>query len=392
MPRITPQNVTIHDVARQSGVSYQTVSRVINNHVSVAAQTRERVLQAIAELNYRPSILAKSLVTKRSQLIGMVAYGTEQYGPSQVVQNVERCARSHGYEIILATLSQFKEQEIVHAVERLQQFGVDGLVLLTPYDAHDIVKRLGTHLPFIMIDATADVDGTTVSIDQVEGGHLATEHLIALGHRRILHVSGPIEWSDAELRYQGYLQSLERHGLTPLLRYEGDWSPGSGYAATTQALSDGLDFTAVLACNDQMALGVLKALREAGLAVPAQVSVVGFDDTPEAAFYDPPLTTVVQDFGLLGRRSLEELLRLVEQPQDRYRHFVFQPQLVLRGSSGPVASTDRGMDGRAVTNPALDILEAVPAHTGEAVNAAAGEDPVRKSRPSRARSRVTSGS
>ena len=335
MPRTTSQSVTIHDVAKLSGVSYQTVSRVINNHVSVAAQTRERVLQAIAELKYRPSILAKSLVTNRSQLIGMVAYGTEQYGPSQVVQNVERSARAHGYEVILATLSEFKELEILMVTARLRQFGVDGLVLLTPYDAHDIVKRLGNTLPFIMIDATADVDGTTVSIDQVEGGIMATEHLISLGHRSILHVSGPALWSDAELRYQGYLAALKRQGLTPLPRYEGDWSPGSGYILVQQACAAGLTFTAVLAGNDQMALGALKALKEAGLRVPEQVSVVGFDDTPETAYYDPPLTTVVQDFGLLGRKSLEELLRLIEEPQERFRHFVFQPQLTVRGTSGP---------------------------------------------------------
>ena len=335
MAKLAARSVTIHDVARQSGVSYQTVSRVINNHVSVADNTRARVLAAIDELNYRPSILAKSLVTKRSQLIGMVAYGTEQYGPSQVVQNVERSARSHGYEIILATLSEFKEQEILAATSRLQQFGVDGLVLLTPYDAHDIVKRLGTRLPFIMIDATADVDGTTVSIDQLEGGVIATEHLISYGHRQILHISGPNEWSDAELRYRGYVQALEARGLSALPRYEGDWSPGSGFACVGRALEAGLEFTAVLAGNDQMALGALRALKQAGLRVPEHVSVVGFDDTPETAYYDPPLTTVVQDFGLLGRKSLEELLRLIEQPQERFRHFVFQPQLVVRGTSGP---------------------------------------------------------
>jgi len=333
MVKPAAQSVTIHDVAKRSGVSYQTVSRVINNHVSVAAATRERVLKAIEDLNYRPSILAKSLVTKRSQLIGVVAYGTEQYGPAQVVQNVERSARTHGYEILLSTLSQFREREIQAAVERLQQFGVDGLVLLTPYDAHDIVKRIGTRLPFILIDATTDVDGPTVSIDQMEGGVLATDHLIQLGHTGILHVSGPDEWSDADLRYQGYLHSMARAGLTPLPRYTGDWSPASGYAATRQALTDGQPFTAVLAANDQMALGAMRAVREAGKRIPQDVSVLGFDDIPEAAYFDPPLTTVVQDFGLLGRKSLEELLRLVKEPQERVRHVVFQPQLVVRGTT-----------------------------------------------------------
>lgn len=332
------RSVTIHDVARHSDVSYQTVSRVINNHVSVAERTRARVLAAIEELDFRPSILAKGLVTRRSQLIGMVAYGTEQYGPAQVVRNVERSARSHGYEIILATLSAFREEEILAATSRLQQFGVDGLILLTPYDAHDILSRIGTHLPVIMIDAAADVDGTTVSIDQTQGAVIATEHLIALGHRQILHISGPVLWSDAELRYQGYVQALERHGLTPLPRQEGNWSPESGYRAVNAALESGLHFTAVLAGNDQMALGVLQALKHAGLSVPSQVSVVGFDDTPETAYYDPPLTTVVQDFGLLGRKSLEELIRRVDQPQERFRHFVFQPHLVVRGTTAPAAA------------------------------------------------------
>ncbi len=332
------QSVTIHDVARHSGVSYQTVSRVINNHASVAAHTRTRVLQVIEELNYRPSILAKGLVTKRSQLIGLIAYGTFHYGPSQVVQNVERCARSHGYETLLSTPSEFKEREILIAVERLQQFGVDGIVLLTPYDAHDIAKRLGTRVPFIMIDATADVEGPTVSIDQFEGGVLATEHLVNLGHKQILHVSGPSEWSDAELRYQGYVRTLERHNLAVLPRLEGDWSAESGFRAAQRALEDGLTFTAVFASNDQMALGVIKALRQAGLQVPHQVSVMGVDNTPETAFYDPPLTTVAQDFGLLGRRSLEELLRLIAQPLEQVRHFIFQPQLVVRASTAPPPS------------------------------------------------------
>lgn len=327
------QGVTIHDVARQSGVSYQTVSRVINNHPSVAVTTRARVQQAIEQLNYRPSLLAKSLVTRRSGLLGIIAYGTEQYGPSQLVQNVQRSARSENYEVLLVTLREFKEAAMLGAVERLRQFGVDGLLLLAPYDAHDIVRRLGAQVPFILVDATSDVNGTTVSIDQMEGAVIATEHLIALGHRSVLHISGPPEWSDADLRYQGYVQALRRHGLEDLPRFEGDWSPASGFAAMRRALEQGTKFSGVVVGNDQMALGALAALRHSGLRVPDQVSVVGFDDIPEAAFYDPPLTTVAQDFGLLGRKSLEELLRRIDDPQAQSRHVVFQPHLVERAST-----------------------------------------------------------
>ncbi|GHG33103.1 LacI family transcriptional regulator [Deinococcus indicus] len=334
MPKASPQQAaTIHDVAQRAGVSYQTVSRVINNHVNVAVPTRTRVLQAIEDLNYRPSLLAKSLVTRRSGLLGVVAYGTEQFGPSQVAQSIERSARSQGYEILRVTLREYEKNDMLSALSRLQQFGVDGMILLSPYNAHDIVRDLTSQVPFILVDGTTDVDGTTVSIDQFEGAALAVEHLLDLGHQQVLHISGPQPWSDAELRFQGYIQTMQRRGLPVLPRLEGDWSPASGHAAVRQALDMGLQFTAVFAANDQMALGALNALKGAGLSIPGDVSVVGFDDTPEAAYYDPPLTTVVQDFGLLGRKSFEELLRMIDQPQTHQRHIMFQPQLRLRSST-----------------------------------------------------------
>lgn len=334
------QSVTIHDVARRSGVSYQTVSRVINNHANVAQHTRERVQRTIEELGYRPSLLAKGLVTRRSQLIGVVAHGMNQYGPSQILQNVQESAHEVGYEIMLTTLQQVdleqvREQDVLTAVRRLQQFGVDGLVLLTNYDAHEIAQGLDGSLPVVMIDATADVHGPTVSIDQFEGAATATRHLAALGHQRLLHISGPPGWSDARLRREGFQSVVQQGGLDTLPTYEGDWSARSGFEATVRALEDGVTFTGVFASNDQMALGVLSALKERGLHVPADVSVVGFDDTPEAAYFDPPLTTIRQDFAQLGRKSLEELLRLIQEPAGRERHYVFGSHLVVRGTTAP---------------------------------------------------------
>ncbi|GBF06343.1 LacI family transcriptional regulator [Deinococcus aerius] len=337
MPKVAARGATIHDVARRAGVSYQTVSRVINNHVNVAPATRERVLHAIGELNYKPSLIAKGLVTRRSQLIGIVAYATDQYGPAQIVQQVEQSARRSGYESLLTTLRRFEAAEIVQAVARLQQFGVDGVVLLTPYDAHEIVPVIGASVPFILIDATTEVDGPSVSVDQFEGGRMATEHLVALGHRRILHVGGPPEWSDADLRYRGYRDVLAAHGLPELPRLNGDWSAQSGSQALEAALSGGLDFTAVFAGNDQMALGVMSALVRAGRRVPGEVSVVGFDGTPESAFYQPPLTTVQQNFAQLGRKSLEELIRRIQGQRLGASHHVFQPQLLVRDTTAPPA-------------------------------------------------------
>lgn len=338
--RARPQTVTIHDVAKHSGVSYQTVSRVINNHASVAQHTRERVQQSIQELGYRPSLLAKGLVTRRSQLIGVVAHGMNQYGPSQILQNVQESAHAVGYQIMLTTLQQVdlehvREQDVLTAARRLQQFGVDGLVLLTNYDAHDIADGLSGSLPFVMIDATADVHGPTVSIDQFGGAVTATRHLAMLGHQKLLHISGPPGWSDAKLRREGFESVAGQGGLDILPVYEGDWSAGSGHRATLRALDDGVNFTGVFASNDQMALGVLSALKERGLAVPGDVSVVGFDDTPEAAYYDPPLTTIRQDFAQLGRKSLEELLRLIQEPAGRERHYMFGSHMVVRATTAP---------------------------------------------------------
>lgn len=331
---------TIHDVAARAGVSYQTVSRVINAHASVAPATRARVEQAIQDLQYQPSLLAKSLVTRRSQLIGVIAHGMDQYGPSQILQSVQDSAHALGYEIMLTTLrqtdlTQVREQDVLSAAQRLQQFGVDGLVLLTNYDAHQIVGGLRGHLPFVLVDATADVHGPTISIDQFEGAAQATRHLVELGHRQLLHVGGPPGWSDARLRREGFTSVLTGAGLPLPPEYSGDWSAGSGHRALTRAIDDGVPFTAVFAANDQMALGVLRALSDRGLRVPHDVSVVGFDDTPESAYFEPPLTTIRQNFGQLGRRSLEELARLIRTPGEPERHFVFDSQLIVRQTTAP---------------------------------------------------------
>lgn len=327
------QAVTLRDVAQRSGVSYQTVSRVINNHANVAAATRQRVLEAIAEMHYQPSLLAKSLVTRRSNLIGVIAFGTGEYGPAQMVNTLQERARMVGYEIMLTTLQAFTIEEISAASRRLGQFGVDGLILFTPYSALNFAEALPHNVPLVMIDATPEVQSTTVSIDQREGGMLATRHLWSLGHRRILHLGGPIEWSDAALRAEGYGHFLSTVNAEPLPMYLGDWSAESGYRLMKQAQAEQVQFDAVFAANDQMALGAISALHQAGLRVPQDISVIGFDDTPESAFFIPPLTTIRQNFAAIGRKSLEELIRVIENVRTHDRHVIIEPELVIRAST-----------------------------------------------------------
>jgi DNA-binding LacI/PurR family transcriptional regulator len=338
MSRPRAQRSTLYDVAQLANVSYQTVSRVVNGHVSVSDSTRSRVLQVIRELNYQPNFLAKGLSTNRSHLLGLIISSTEHYGPAQVALSVERHARAHGYEVLLSSRTAGQTGEMTAAIQRMGQFGVDGLILLAPCDAQEVTTSVPCSSPFVMINAANGLTCTTVNIDHVAGGTLATEHLIHLGHRRILHVGGPSGWNEAQQRYQGYTQALRTHGLTEWLRLEGDWSATSGYHAVRLALENHFDFTAVFAGNDQMALGAVAALREAGLTVPRDVSVVGFDDTPETAFFMPGITSVRQDLALLGRASVDELMRLMNAPGSAPRHVMFKPHLIERASTSRAAT------------------------------------------------------
>lgn len=327
--------ITLNDVARRAGVSYQTVSRVINDHPNVAEVTRKRVLRAIRELGYRPNRAARSLVTRRSQTVGIISYGTRYYGPAQMLVNIEAALRAKGYGLTLATVEALSREALEQATRELLDHNVDGLVMITPLADIDMpgVVALCAGTPFVMIDVDPGERIPSVAIDQRLGARLAAEHLIALGHRAIAEISGPLSWNDARLRHEGHLAALSAAGLAPLASVQGDWSAASGYRAMQQLLTQAPELTAVVAGNDQMALGALRALREAGRAVPAQVSVIGFDDIPEAAYFAPPLSTIRQDFSALGQQSADYLLSLIAAPQTPAHQRLLAPELIVRHST-----------------------------------------------------------
>ncbi|MFC4456713.1 substrate-binding domain-containing protein [Deinococcus sonorensis] len=277
--------------------------------------------------------------TSPSRRLGMLVYGMHQYGPANIVQAVQQRARARGYEVIVSTQSELAVPDIVQSIRQLGQLEICGLILVIPFHTAELVQHLDMTFPVVLVNATTDVPATTVSIDHQEGSAAATRHLIDLGHRRILHIGGPSLWIDAELRHQGYLQALQQCGLEALPLYRGDWTSAGGFNAAQCAMQAGELFTAVLAGNDQMALGVLQALRQQGRRVPQEVSVVGFDSTPESAFYEPALTSVLQDFDLVGKKCLDELLRHIAQRDlsRTPRHFVLEPILIVRSSSGRTA-------------------------------------------------------
>lgn len=335
MSRSYTKQVTLHEVAEDAGVSHQTVSRVINGSPHVATNTRKRVLASIKRLNYRPNFMARGLVMQRSHTVGVVSFGTNFYGPAQMVDNIDRSLQERGYGFTTTTIRKMTIGHLRVAVQKLRDQAVDGIVMITPIHSINLdpVQKLCTGIPFVMIDIALGAQLPSVVIDQHCGGRLATQHLLDLGHEQIVEISGPLDWSDASLRHQGWLDAMKRAGLKPGRSIESDWSAAGGYEATQTLLRDGVSFTGLVAGNDQMALGALRALRELGLNVPKDVSVVGFDNLPESAFFEPPLTSVKQDFTALGRQSAEYLVALIEDPEMPPQQRVLYPELVIRQST-----------------------------------------------------------
>ena len=323
-------------MAELAGVSHQTVSRVVNCHPNVSKGTRDKVEAAIAQLGYRRNSAARSLVTRRSQTIGVLASELSQYGPANTLLGVERAARDAGYFVSVAALREVNRDAILAAVRHFLDQSVEGIVVIVPHlEMPAALAELPIGVPVVAVGTTGSDAVGGVKVDQRRGAELAVRHLIEQGHVRIGHVAGPQDWIDAVARADGWRGALDAAGLDADLMIEGDWSAGSGYeigrkvAASRRA-------TALFVGNDQMALGVLRALNEAGIKVPEDVSVVGFDDQPEAGYFSPPLTVVRQDFEELGRRCMDLMLRALdgaEGPQT----LVVEPELVLRSSTAPPA-------------------------------------------------------
>jgi len=318
VPRADPRpaSPTIFDVARLAGVSHQTVSRVINNHSSVRESTRERVRQAVEQLRYRPNAAARAMVGARSRSIGLITTGSSDYGPSSTVLGLLSAARAADYSVSLATAVDTEPASVQAAVDLVLGQHVEALVVVASRTRiMEAVAGLNLRIPVVLIESSGRTSRPSLSIDQYAGSRLATEHLLGLGHRRIVHVAGPQDSMDAIERLRGWRDTMAEHGLVARPPLEGDWTPGSGYRIGAALVRDGLDLTALVVANDQMSLGCVHALAEEGIRVPDDVSVVGFDDIPEAEHFAPPLTTLRQDFRRLGNDILTTVLDVLEGRQ-----------------------------------------------------------------------------
>jgi DNA-binding LacI/PurR family transcriptional regulator len=323
---------TIYDVAELAGVSHQTVSRHLKGFSGIRPETRERVERALSALDYRPNLSARSLITGRSHRIGALAYEIDQVGPSRVVQGAAAAARRAGYVLDIVTLDSADENGIAESLELVNQHDLAGVIVLASSDEMTAVfERTRFRVPVYL---STDEDGAgdparaplSAAIDEL------IDHLYRAGHRRFFHLGGPSNWLAAQNRLRDFRTALKRLGLESAGSFFGDWSAASGYTAVSQLPSD---VTAIVAANDQMALGALLALDRRGLRVPEDVSVSGLDDIPEAAFYNPPLTTIHLDTVTQGAVALARLLDKIS-PGEFELPTPPRAYVVFRASTGPV--------------------------------------------------------
>ncbi|MCW2812389.1 MAG: transcriptional regulator, LacI family [Friedmanniella sp.] len=346
MPRSRGNSVVMVDVAREAGVSQKTVSRVINHAPHVRAEVRDRVLAVIDQLGYRPNVAARALVNqqRRTHVLGVIAVGLPLFGPANRVFSLEQAAREQGYELALASLPDMDPAGIRKAIDGLLARGVEGIIFEVPNHLVSVDESVFRGVPIATSVGRIPGIRQQVVIDtfQAEMGCLATEHLLELGHETVFHVAGPEEWDASRERRQGWSMALAAAGRQQPDVLQGDWSARSGYALG-QRLAARPEVTAIFAANDSQAMGVIRALTEAGRGVPGDVSVVGNDDVPEAEFLMVPLTTLRSDQQAISERVLSGLVALIEDRDPDAPGPPIARELVIRSSTGPPPRRPSGL-------------------------------------------------
>jgi DNA-binding LacI/PurR family transcriptional regulator len=328
---------TMKDVAKLAGVSIQTVSCVVNDQGSISQETRNRVLQAIEELNYRRDPIARSMRTRQTRLIALLVLDITNPVLSIIASQVEAAAYAENYSVLLYNVGQDARREQTYldtAAERL----VDGMIIVNAVDREHTFARLeDSSIPTVLIDCLATSEIPSVAVDNFQGAYIATQHAIELGHERIAHIAGALSLEVARQRADGYAQCIEDHNLHYqhiITAYNDRWDYHSGYRAMRQLIESDVPPTAVFAAGDQMAIGAYRALSEAGLRIPQDISVVGFDDIEAASFTTPPLTTIRQPFGDMARRAFALLLDLLDGRTPQETRVTLPAELIVRESTG----------------------------------------------------------
>ncbi|MDQ0432353.1 LacI family DNA-binding transcriptional regulator [Pantoea agglomerans] len=330
---MTSRSVTLDDVAQLAGVSYQTVSRVLNRSEQVSARTRERVEAAMLQLNYVPNRVAQQLAGKATRTLGLATSDLALMAPAQIASAIQQRAAGAGYHLVIAMDS---GNDAAATVNELLAQRVDGLLINLPLEADEAqqIQLLCGSKPVLFLDVEPQAAVAQCQYPNESGARAAVEHLVALGHRQIGLLNGPLRSVSARQRENAWRQALADHQLTPHCSLRGDWSAQSGYQALLAQLPDDLP-QALLVANDQMALGAMRALHQYGVAIPGEISVIGYDDTAESAWYQPPLTTVRQDLHSLGAQSVERMLARLQGAEASDN--ALETTLVIRETTAPPA-------------------------------------------------------
>jgi LacI family transcriptional regulator len=343
-----PVRLTIKDVAHASGVSTQTVSRVLNDHPDVAPETFERVQRVISELGYRPNLLARGLIRGQSHSLGVVAYGLDYFGPSQILTGIERQAAASGYSMSLTLIHAPETDEVDHVIAELAGRQVDGIIWAIPEIARNRSwLRVGArHLPLPLVvvgGTTVQILPRAIGIDNRAIGRTAASHILAGGAQRMAVITGPLDWWEARERLVGAREALRAAGirLPHALVFEGDWTASSGDEGLRRLVQQAPDIDAVFAGNDQMALGAMHAAHGLGLHIPGDLAVVGVDNMAESSHFWPPLTTVHQPLSDAGAMAVDVIVKDIadatmrrlgeEAPSSRVT--LLEPELIVRESS-----------------------------------------------------------
>lgn len=336
-------SVTLRDVAQLANVSVKTVSRVVNHQGEISEATRHRVQAAIEQLGYHPNVLARSLVSRRSNTLAVVAFGLDYYGPSHTITGIEQKAEELGYSLLLSLASRPDDPDVDSLLAPLVARQVDGIIWAIPEIGDNRAwiqpERLEQLPPVVFINMAPRPGLAVVAVDNRLGAALATQHLIDLGRKHVGLITGPLDWWEARERREGWRETVTRAGLpaSPALVAEGDWSAASGERGLRALLAGQPDLDAVFVSNDQMALGALGAAQQLGRRIPQDLAVAGFDDIPESGFMCPPLTTIFQPLVEAGCVAVQELQKIIRAQQDEAgtgcTATLLAPELVVRASS-----------------------------------------------------------
>ncbi|MHC1693650.1 MAG: LacI family DNA-binding transcriptional regulator [Sphaerochaetaceae bacterium] len=327
--------VTIADIARSAGTSKTTVSRVLNNKPDVDTETRERILRLIEETGFTPQVSAINLAGGRTNIIGLLVPSLSSPYSLTVIQGVAEKIAEENYELMLYTtgLSEINQKKFL---QKLSKKLVDGLVVLLPRESNDLEEKLqSSDMPIVLIDHRGiDTHLHTVSATNEKGGFDATEYLIGLGHSRIGIITGLMDFGCSRDRLEGYRVALGAHGITwdGNLMKAGDFTENSGYEATVRLLAEKNRPTAIFCSNDDMAIGAMQAIQDAGLKVPSDISIVGFDDIARASMTYPSLTTIRQPLITMGGKAAELVKNLIDGVEVERTNIVLNTELVVRGS------------------------------------------------------------